>query len=1277
MFGNTTFGNTSFGNTTFGSGFGATPTLGAFGSPSQPTTQPACPIGTTIRFVPLNGTDTVQKPGTNTGPQQITTRHQNISAMKEYESKSVEELRLEDYAANRKVGQLQTAFGGITPFGSMQPTQPQQTSNSIFGQPSSQPNLFSNSIQNQSSIFGQPKTGGFGETNTSGTNLFGTPLNKPQTTQSNSLFNIGGFNSANKVGQPQTGQLQSAFNTTPFSTMQPSTSQQTSSSIFGTNTQSNLFSSPVQNQSTSLFGQAKPAFGETNTSSTNLFGSTSLNKPQTTTNSLFNIGGFNNANKVGQPQTGQMQSAFNTTPFSTMQPSTSQQTNTSIFGTNTQSNLFSSPVQNQSTSLFGQTKPAFGETSTSSSNLFGSASLNKPQTTTNSLFNIGGFNNTKVDQPQTGQLQNAFNATPFSSMQPSTSQQTTSPIFGTNTQSNLFSSPVQNQNTSLFGQAKPTFGETNTSSTNIFCSPTLNKPQTTSNSIFNIGGFANTKVEQPQTDLLLNRLTTLPYGETSLFLSDTSGSNSFTTDPKTINYYKMSARKTVKLNKPASTQAPRVSSVLFEDETSNDDMRCAIEVFQPKKNIKKLELKQNSFISEGDAMSPMSEVSSFLPSANNSVLLNQSGVINTRPDYTIKPSLEEIERCYDAERDSCIVDSFLIERRNYGSILFTEPLDLKGINLDEIAHIRRKEVIVYPDDSKKPPVGQGLNRPATVTLHQVWPVDKSTNEPITDVDRLKLIKYPEKIEAATLDKGARFVDYKPETGTWVFAVKHFSKYGITDDDEDTTNTVDQYKISPKIKPNLTPDKSNSILFDNFYDTIDEENDSKMSVFNRSLPVHGTKRLALQNVSMNERPIVDGAVVPKQQKVRDIKLKPDLHAARNKLQLDIMSVCVAGSPKVRFFNGSRKFCYVQDDTVVVQELKLVPSNPNGSLVEDLKERFENFLEKNSMVTPLNMNPTLAPYIETYDFIPNASSHDLLDALYGNLSSKSPYAKQDERLTRVIKWLAATNKKLPPPSNLYQQIIYHMSCDRYDLAASLAVENRHPRLALLVATLNVNEDVILNQLTSWRQSGADQYVDIELLKIYVLLSKQTEWKISNETIVDCLKELKWTQKLCLLALHVASLRSDQEKYGFHMLPVYIKKLGTNINDVDYHILARHSPANIISAAENLVEEWFLLESLKSFHVINSDFECNHSDIIHCNLTSQLGPIDLRWACFVALHIINNEVRNQVLIQCLEQNHQQLNIELKDQHFKTVEGWLIGALKVPVEFIESAKNLAKRKI
>lgn len=71
--------------------FGAS--TGAFGASNQQT-------GTVIKFNPVTGTDNLMKNGVT---QTVSTRHFCITCMKEYESKSLEELRLEDYMANRKV----------------------------------------------------------------------------------------------------------------------------------------------------------------------------------------------------------------------------------------------------------------------------------------------------------------------------------------------------------------------------------------------------------------------------------------------------------------------------------------------------------------------------------------------------------------------------------------------------------------------------------------------------------------------------------------------------------------------------------------------------------------------------------------------------------------------------------------------------------------------------------------------------------------------------------------------------------------------------------------------------------------------------------------------------------------------------------------------------------------------------------------------------------------------------------------------------------------------
>lgn len=96
-------------------------------------------MGTVLKFTPVTGTDTMVKGSIN---QTISTRHHCITCMKEYENKSLEELRWEDYQMNRK-GPQQGAQPSTGLFGNM--SQPvggglfgagavATSSNTLFGQ---------------------------------------------------------------------------------------------------------------------------------------------------------------------------------------------------------------------------------------------------------------------------------------------------------------------------------------------------------------------------------------------------------------------------------------------------------------------------------------------------------------------------------------------------------------------------------------------------------------------------------------------------------------------------------------------------------------------------------------------------------------------------------------------------------------------------------------------------------------------------------------------------------------------------------------------------------------------------------------------------------------------------------------------------------------------------------------------------------------------------------------------------------------------------------------
>lgn len=52
----------------------------------------------------------------------------------------------------------------------------------------------------------------------------------------------------------------------------------------------------------------------------------------------------------------------------------------------------------------------------------------------------------------------------------------------------------------------------------------------------------------------------------------------------------------------------------------------------------------------------------------------------------------------------------------------------------------------------------------------VWPNDKTTCTQIRSPERLTEMNYEGRLEKASRKQGARFLEYRPETGSWVFEV---------------------------------------------------------------------------------------------------------------------------------------------------------------------------------------------------------------------------------------------------------------------------------------------------------------------------------------------------------------------------------------------------------------------------------------------------------------------------------------------------------------------------
>jgi nuclear pore complex protein Nup98-Nup96 len=181
------------------------------------------------------------------------------------------------------------------------------------------------------------------------------------------------------------------------------------------------------------------------------------------------------------------------------------------------------------------------------------------------------------------------------------------------------------------------------------------------------------------------------------------------------------------------------------------------------------------------------------PSLGEDYPPHPTGIVLRRPGYYVIPSLAELISLVD-EDGRCVVDNFTIGRRGYGSVYFNEPFDVTGLNLDELVHFRHKEVTIYPDDENKPPVGSGLNRKAQITLDKVWPHDKTLHEPIKDEARLAAMDFEGYLRRVCDKHDTRFLEYRADTGSWVFKVDHFSKYGLSDsDDEENLAATDPKK----------------------------------------------------------------------------------------------------------------------------------------------------------------------------------------------------------------------------------------------------------------------------------------------------------------------------------------------------------------------------------------------------------------------------------------------------------------------------------------------------
>lgn len=151
---------------------------------------------------------------------------------------------------------------------------------------------------------------------------------------------------------------------------------------------------------------------------------------------------------------------------------------------------------------------------------------------------------------------------------------------------------------------------------------------------------------------------------------------------------------------------------------------------------------------------------------------NNCGVKSTRTDYYTIPPVDNLDD-YITDNGKCLVSGLTIGRKGVGKVYFPDTIDVSNLNIDELVIFENKSVTVYPKQDMKPSVGIGLNRRARITLHAVFPRDKVSLKYIRNPKGEVLDLFVKMLKNNCKKNGSTYLNYVPSTGSWLFSVEHF------------------------------------------------------------------------------------------------------------------------------------------------------------------------------------------------------------------------------------------------------------------------------------------------------------------------------------------------------------------------------------------------------------------------------------------------------------------------------------------------------------------------
>ncbi|KAF2213907.1 hypothetical protein CERZMDRAFT_110901 [Cercospora zeae-maydis SCOH1-5] len=173
--------------------------------------------------------------------------------------------------------------------------------------------------------------------------------------------------------------------------------------------------------------------------------------------------------------------------------------------------------------------------------------------------------------------------------------------------------------------------------------------------------------------------------------------------------------------------------------------------------------------------------------------------------YFTEPRIKDLKNMSRTQLSK--LKTFTVGREGIGKIEFRnngKGIDLTNVDLDKlfdpndieeqegddpkaIIRLKVRSATVYPKESEKPARGQALNVPSRIYLENSWPRSHGGKKAVLARSGPAYEKHVKRFRNV---EGTKFVNYDADTGTWIFDVDHFTTYGIDEDDDDETETME-------------------------------------------------------------------------------------------------------------------------------------------------------------------------------------------------------------------------------------------------------------------------------------------------------------------------------------------------------------------------------------------------------------------------------------------------------------------------------------------------------